>query len=102
MQWVIKGIAYDTAVAEKIYSRNDARPRVRPPVTPMRETLYRAKNGRYFVYIQGQSAQRNDVAVLHVLPVTRDKALDWCAEAGIELGAIDKHLGKAYPYTDSD
>ena len=66
----------------------------------MRETLYRAKNGRYFVYIQGQSVHRDDVVVLHVLPLTRDKALDWCAEAGIEPGTIDTHHDGVKAHTD--
>lgn len=97
MKRVIDGRPYNTETAESIANyRNNL------PSTDFRfadETLYKTKNGRFFLHGQGgamtrwcESAGNTSWGSSGIERLSETEALDWCESCDVDADIIAKHF----------
>jgi hypothetical protein len=91
MKRVIDGLRYDTKTATKVEAWSNDLPS--SDFGSCEETLYRTKNGRYFIYGDGGAMTRWATPVGNngwgggsgIVPVAAAEALSWLEDHGLEV-----------------
>jgi hypothetical protein len=97
MKKIVNGKRYDTTTAQSItswsnnYNSND--------FNYCEETLYKTKNGNYFIYGEGGAMSKYSVSVgcngrggsSDIVPMTKEEACEWCQERD-EVDTIEEEF----------
>ena len=98
MKRVIEGMCYDTEKAEKVEAWGNRLSS--SDFHYCRETLYKTKNGRFFLHGDGGALTQWSEPVGNngrggcekIVPMTSEEALEWCENREVDADTISEHF----------